>query len=139
MQGGGMQGGGRGMGSTRIRTLAVATSIALGASFLGMGVRSAARAATGSPSLGTATVAMNQSVPGYTTSVTFTFSGSIAVGDGGFTGTASGTAALPDPTSGPAPNNPIPPFTLSGPGLTGTCSGLWLADPGVGSDPVGAP
>jgi hypothetical protein len=67
---------------------------------------------------------------------TYTLNGSLAVGDGVFSGTASGTSA--NPTSYPSPGNLVSAFTLSGPGLTGTCSGQWLLDPTTFGDPYSA-
>jgi hypothetical protein len=83
-------------------------------------------------SSGTATVVVVPSP--FNGSQAFTLNGSIAVGNGIFNGTASGTATGPY-VWGPAARNPVPPFTLEGPSLTGTCSGQWLADP-TGFRPV---
>jgi hypothetical protein len=81
-------------------------------------------------SLGTATASYDGQ------SWNFTLSGSIAVGAGVFTGSASGAAPADYGFIAPLPRTPIPPFTLTGPGLTGTCSGQWLTDPSD-FDPTG--
>jgi hypothetical protein len=120
------------MGSRRIKTLVVTTAVVLGGSFAGMGGGLPARAAVPPAvplSVGTATVANADST------TTYTLTGSIAVGDGVFSGTASG--AVPDPFDHPSSSNLVPAFTLSGPGLTGTCSGQWLLNPISFGDPYG--
>jgi hypothetical protein len=65
---------------------------------------------------------------------TFTFEGRMEFPNGDvFEGTGSGTSAL---QPGFQANNVIPSFTLSGPNLTGTCSGQWLVGPQQGLPPV---
>ena len=89
------------------------------------GIRPAAALPTplGPVSLGTATA-----TPSGTGGVTFSLSGSIAVGADEFTGTATGTTAGAGCCEA-ALANVIRPFTLQGPGLSGTCSGHWVVAP----------
>jgi hypothetical protein len=115
----------------KLRAFATLLVVALCGSAAGLGGAAPARAAITPAlpaSLGTATVTTDGAW-------NFTLNGSITVGSGTFTGTASGTAPAPLGYP-PVPHTPIPAFTLAGPGLTGTCSGQWLMDP-MSFDPSG--